>query len=86
MLRNLAVQSVSLEGFQERALRIPLNQGITSVTAMMLAADRIADECNGRQPELGDTLYRKYLGVSEEWLWSHGVSEAEEVHRDARLG
>ena len=49
------------------------------MTAMMLAADRIADECNGRQPELRDALYRKYLGISEEWLLSHGASEAKEA-------
>ena len=45
------------------------------MAAMMLAADRIA----ATKPELRDALYRKYLGVSEEWLRSHGAAEAEEA-------
>jgi len=46
---------------------------------MMLAADRIAANGLTASPELCDALYRKYLGISEEWLRSHGASEAEEA-------
>jgi hypothetical protein len=46
---------------------------------MMLAADRIAANVMVAEPELRDGLYRKYLGASEEWLRSHGASEAEEA-------
>ena len=46
---------------------------------MMLAADRIAANVLTGSPELRDALYRKYLGISEEWLRSHGASEAEEA-------
>ena len=46
---------------------------------MMLAADRIAANVLTASPELRDALYRKYLGISEEWLRSHGASEAEEA-------
>ena len=49
------------------------------MAAMMLAADRIAANVSAANPELRDALYRKYLGVSEEWLRSHGASEAEEA-------
>jgi hypothetical protein len=35
---------------------------------MMLAADRIAANVLTARPELRDALYRKYLGISEEWL------------------
>ena len=46
---------------------------------MMLAADRIAANVLTASRELRDALYRKYLGISEEWLRSHGASEAEEA-------
>jgi hypothetical protein len=46
---------------------------------MMLAADRIAANVLAASPELRDARYRKYVGVSEEWLRSHGASEAEEA-------
>jgi hypothetical protein len=46
---------------------------------MMLAADRIAANVLAASPELRDALYRKYLGVSEERLRSHGASEAEDA-------
>jgi fatty acid/phospholipid biosynthesis enzyme len=46
---------------------------------MMLAADRIAANVLTASPELRDALYRKYLGVSEGWLRSHGAAEAEEA-------
>ena len=46
---------------------------------MMLAADRIAANVLTASPELRDALYRKYLGISEEWLRSHGPAEAEEA-------
>ena len=46
---------------------------------MMLAADRIAANVLTASPELRDALYRKYLGISEKWLRSHGASEAEEA-------
>jgi uncharacterized protein HemX len=49
------------------------------MAAMMLAADRIAANVMVAKPELRDALYRKYLGVSEEWLRSHGAAEAEEA-------
>ena len=48
---------------------------------MMLAADRIAANVLTASPELRDALYRKYLGISEEWLRSHGASEAEETQQ-----
>jgi hypothetical protein len=35
---------------------------------MMLAADRIAAIVLAAKPKLRDALYRKYFGVSEEWL------------------
>jgi hypothetical protein len=46
---------------------------------MTLAADWIAANVLAASPELRDALYRKYLGVSEEWLRSHDASEAEEA-------
>jgi hypothetical protein len=46
---------------------------------MMLAADRIAANVLTASPELRDALYRKYLGISQEWLRSRGASEAEEA-------
>ena len=46
---------------------------------MMLAADRIAPIVLAASPELRDALYRKYFGVSEDWLRSHGAAEAEEA-------
>ena len=46
---------------------------------MMLAADRIAAIVLAANPELRDALYRKCLGVSQEWLRSHGAAEAEEA-------
>ena len=46
---------------------------------MMLAADRIAANVLTASPELRNALYREYLGISEEWLRSHGASEAEEA-------
>ena len=85
MLSNAAVRSPSLRGLPGRDIsRIPRNRPITSVVAMMLAADRIAANVLTASPELRDALYRKYLGISEEgiseeWLRSHGASEAEEA-------
>jgi hypothetical protein len=80
MLRDTAVRFPSLRGLPGRAIsRIPRNRAITSVVAMMLAADRIAANVLTASPELRDALYRKYLGISEEWLRSHGASEAEEA-------
>jgi hypothetical protein len=46
---------------------------------MMPAADRIAANVLATSQELRDTLYRKYFGVSEQWLRSHGTAEAEEA-------
>jgi hypothetical protein len=46
---------------------------------MLPAADRIAANVLTASPELRDALYRKYLGISQEWLRSHGASEAEEA-------
>ena len=46
---------------------------------MLLAADRIAAIVLAADPELRDALYRKYLGVSQEWLRSHGAAEAEKA-------
>jgi hypothetical protein len=46
---------------------------------MMLAADRIAVNVLAANAVSRDALHRKYLGVSEEWLRSHGASEAEEA-------
>ena len=80
MLSNTAVRSRSLRGYQEEILAaFPETGTITSVAAMMLAADRIAANVLTASPELRDALYRKYLGISEEWLRSHGASEAEEA-------
>lgn len=80
MLSNTAVRSSSLGGLPGRDIsRIPRNRAITSVVAMMLAADRIAANVLTASPELRDALYRKYLGISEEWLRSHGASEAAEA-------
>ena len=80
MLSNTAVRSPSLRGLPGRDIsRIPRNRAITSVVAMMLAADRIAANVLTASPELRDALYRKYLGISQEWLRSHGASEAEEA-------
>ena len=80
MLSNAAVRSPSLRGLPGRDIsRIPRNRAITSVVAMMLAADRIAANVLTASPELRDALYRKYLGISQEWLRSHGASEAEEA-------
>ena len=80
MLSNTAVRSPSLRGLPGKDIsRIPRNRAITSVVAMMLAADRIATNVLTASPELRDALYRKYLGISQEWLRSHGASEAEEA-------
>jgi len=46
---------------------------------MMAAADRIAANVLTASPESRDALYRKYSGISQEWLRSHGASEAEEA-------
>jgi len=46
---------------------------------MMLAADRIAANVLTASPELRDALYRKYLGISQEWLRLHGALEAEKA-------
>jgi hypothetical protein len=43
---------------------------------MTLAADWIAANVLPANPELRDALYRKYFGVSEEWLSSQGAAEA----------
>ena len=53
---------------------------------MMLAADRIAANVLTVSPELRDALYRKYLGISQEWLRSYGASEAEEAQETLELG
>jgi len=37
-------------------------------------------ECVGRHPQTRDAPYRKYFGVSEEWLRSHGAAEPQETH------
>src|SRR5580700_5255341 len=80
MLSNTAVRSPSLRGLPGRDIsRIPRNRTITSVLAMMLAADRIAANVLTASPELRDALYRKYLGISQEWLQSHSASEAEKA-------
>jgi hypothetical protein len=86
MLSNTAVRSPSLRGLPGRdTSRIPRNRAITSVVAMMLAADRIAANVLTASPELRDALYRKYLGISEEWLRSHGASERKRKKRSTRL-
>ena len=46
---------------------------------MTLAADRIAANVLAANPQMRVALYRKYFGVSEEWLRSHGAAEAEEA-------
>src|ERR1700732_213885 len=80
MLSSTSVRSPSLRGLPGRDIsRIPRNRTITSVVAMMLAADRIAANVLTASPGLRDALYRKYLGISEEWLRSHGASEVEEA-------
>ena len=80
MLSNTPSGLPASEGYPERSIsRVPRNRAITSVVAMMLAADRIAANVLTASPELRDALYRKYLGISEEWLRSHGASEAEEA-------
>src|SRR5580693_1238051 len=82
MLSNTAVRSPSLRGLPGRDIsRIPRNRTITSVVAMMLAADRIAANVLTASPELRNALYREYLGISQEWLRSHGASEAEEAQK-----
>jgi hypothetical protein len=69
MLSNTAVRSPSLRGLPGRdTSRIPRNRAITSVVVMLLAADRIAANVLTANPELRDALYRKYLGISQEWL------------------
>jgi hypothetical protein len=50
---------------------------MTSMAAMMLAADRMAANVLAANSDLRDGFYRKYLGASEDWLRSHGASEAE---------
>jgi pyrroloquinoline quinone (PQQ) biosynthesis protein C len=70
---NAAVRSASARYQEEVKSRIPINRGIISMAAMMLAADRIAANVLAANP----ALYRKYLGVSEEWLRSHRACEAE---------
>jgi hypothetical protein len=78
MLSNRAVRSASLRSIPGRANRlIPVNQEMTSMAAMMLAADRMAANVLAANSDLRDGLYRKYLGASEDWLRSHGASEAE---------
>jgi hypothetical protein len=57
-----------------------------SIAAMMLAADRIAANVLAAKPLLRDALYRKYFGVSEEWLRSHGAAEAEEAQETLDWG
>jgi hypothetical protein len=80
MLSNTAVRSAGLQGCPGRGIgRTPIYREMTSVAAMMLAADRIAPIVLAASPELRDALYRKYFGVSEEWLRSHGPAEAEEA-------
>lgn len=75
---NTASAQPASAGYQEEfKSRIPMNWGITSMVAVMLAADRIASNVLGANPDLRDALYRKYLGASEEWLRSHGASVAE---------
>ena len=82
MLSNIAVRSAGLQRCPGRSIdRTPIYREMTSVAAMMLAADRIAAIVLAANPELRDALYRKYFGVSEEWLRSHGPAEAEEVKR-----
>jgi hypothetical protein len=56
------------------------------MAAMMLAADRIAANVLAAKPPLRDALYRKYFGVSEEWLRSHGAAEAEEAQETLDWG
>ena len=47
---------------------------------MMLAANRIAPNVMVARPELmSEVLSKIPLGASEEWLRSHGASEAEEA-------
>jgi hypothetical protein len=70
---NAAVRSASARYQEEVKSRIPINRGIISMAAMMLAADRIAANVLAANP----AFYRKYLGVSEEWLRSYRACEAE---------
>ena len=87
MLSNTAVRSAGLQGCPERGIgRTPIYREITSVAAMMLAADRIAAIVLAANPKLRDALYRKYFGVSEEWLRSHGPAEAEETQETLDWG
>ena len=80
MLSNTTDRSTGFQGRPEGIGRIPIYREITSEAAMMLlAADRIAAIVLAANPELRDALYRKYFGVSEEWLRSHGPAEAEEA-------
>jgi hypothetical protein len=80
MLSNTTDRSADLQGRPGRNIgRIPRYREITSEAAMMLTADRIATIVLAANPELRDALYRKYFGVSEEWLRSHGPAEAEEA-------
>ena len=81
MLSRTAVRSTGLQERPGRDIdRIPIYREMTSVAAMMLlAADRIAAIVLAADPELRDALYRKYFGVSQEWLRSHGAAEAEEA-------
>jgi len=73
MLCNTAVRSPSLRGLPERDIsRIPRNRAITSVVAMMLAADRIAANVLTASPELRTR-------ISQERLRSHAHREAEEA-------
>ena len=82
MLSNTAVRSAGLQGCPGRGIgRTPIYREMTSAAAMMLATDRIAAIVLAASPELRDALYRKYFGVSEEWLRSHGATEAEERKR-----
>ena len=80
MLSNTAVRSASLQRLPGRGIsRIPIYREITWVAAMTLAADRIAANVLAANPQMRVALYRKYFGVSEEWLRSHGAAEAEEA-------
>ena len=58
MLSNAVVQSASLRRLPEGSnSSIPIDRGITSMAAAMLAADRIAANVMVAKPELRDALY-----------------------------
>ncbi len=62
MLSNTAVRSAGLQGCAGRGIgRTPIDWEMTSVAAMMLAADRIAANVLAAKPPLRDALYRKIL-------------------------